>query len=256
MNRKIHVASTFILIIAVLILVLLIRSISSELNEVQVDIADISEKLSDSQNTIEILEGEKNDLTRINKDLSFDKDSLLSENELLKQDKLEEEAKHEVQLEKIIKRYSDKKTMTYQDFYNLVMSRFAAIIKLQQFEINNGYKNPEDIYSINTEYTFDQGWYLISGEEFEIELHGYETAKEVRFIYTKLETDMGPILLDIDTESSDGWKYSTGIIGEIFEASKIDYTTWPSTYIIYAEVVMNDGKVIYTPVLPVYNVTK
>lgn len=263
MNQKIHIASTVILVIAVFILILFVSKISTELNEAkdditetQEDITDTTEKLSTSRNTIEILESEKSDLTIANNDLSIENNTLLSENELLKQDKLEEESKHSERLEEIIKSYSDKKTMTYQEFYNLVMGRFAAIIKLQQFERNNGYLNPDNIYSINTEYTLEQGWYLVSGDEFEIELHGYETAKEVHFIYTKLETDMGPILLYKDTESSDGWKYSTSKIGEILEASEIDYTTWPPTYIIYAEIVMSDDEVINAPVLPIYNVAK
>jgi hypothetical protein len=143
------------------------------------------------------------------------------------------------------------KIISRKEYFNLIMSRFAAMARLLHEDI----ESLENTYSIISNHTIEEEWYILREKSFEIELLGYESAEEVTFYYTKLETDMGPRLLFHDINSNNGWIYKTDNINEIFDSSKESNTNWPATYILYAEVKLSDGKIKQTAVMPIYYIT-
>jgi hypothetical protein len=225
-----------IILIGYLSLVGCNKNQDSEIANYKLQIKNLTDDYNEAQNDIDILVQEK---------------QLLSEESINLIKSLENKTReYNVLKETTSLKYDNKKIITYEEFNNLVMSRFSAIVKLRHEKEDD----LETIYAISSEHTTDQGWYILKGDLFEIELLGYSSAKEVKFYYTKLETCMGERLLFEDTSPDDGWIYSTDGIGEIFEASEKTNMNWPSTYIIYAEVKLANGKIKRTSALPLYNV--
>lgn len=169
------------------------------------------------------------------------------ENTLLK-DKIVSLESQNIKLKETI---SLNKIISKKEFFNLIMSRFAAMARLLYEDIDS----LENTYSIISKHTTEEEWYILREKTFEIELLGYESAEEVTFYYTKLETDMGQRLLFRDTNSNNGWIYKTDNINEIFDSSKESYTNWPATYVLYAEAKFADGKIKQTAVMPIYYIT-
>lgn len=100
-------------------------------------------------------------------------------------------------------------------------------------------------------------WYVISDDYFQIELLGYENSKKVKFYIERMESDEERALMYTDNDNSDGWIYTNHQIGEIIDRQKKPLSRGGFSYgpyfVIYGEVTSEDGSIIKTPKLPIYN---
>lgn len=115
----------------------------------------------------------------------------------------------------------------------------------------------EKKYKIHSEHEIIDDWYVINEDFFHIELLGYENAVKVDFFILRMESGEGPILVLSDTDPTDGWTYTNHNIGQIIEKHKKPLVTgsfsYEPTFLIYTEVTLQDGEVIRTSKLPIYN---
>lgn len=111
-------------------------------------------------------------------------------------------------------------------------------------------------YKIYSDFEILDEWYVISDDYFEIELLGFEDAVKVDFYTLRMHSGEGPILVFSDTNNEDGWKYTNDNIGEIInkqkEADNRGFSYKPY-FVIYTQVNLEDGQVINTSKLPIYN---
>lgn len=109
---------------------------------------------------------------------------------------------------------------------------------------------------IHSEHIIKEDWYVINDDYFQIELLEYENAKKVDFYILRLESDEGRILVFTDTDPTDGWKYTNETIGKIinkqYGQDSRGFSFMPY-FLMYTEVTLNDGSVIKTPNIPIYN---
>lgn len=115
----------------------------------------------------------------------------------------------------------------------------------------------EKKYKIHSDYEIKDDWYVINEDYFQIELLGYENAAKVDFYTLRVESGEGPILAFTDRDPTDGWTYTNDDIGQVIEKHKKPLVTggfsYEPSFIIYTEVTLEDGKVISTSKLPIYN---
>lgn len=137
---------------------------------------------------------------------------------------------------------------------SLKMSRFSSYSRLNDY--NDSFDNLIDVYKISSNYTIKDDWYVLNGDYFDIELLGYENAKKVDFYTLRMESGEGPILLFSDNDSSDGWVFKYDNVSEIIDkqikASPGNFSYVPY-FLIYTEVTLENGNIIRTSKLPVYN---
>jgi len=226
------------LVSLVLAIMLYQQNIKSE--EVRQELSRFSEINKELQDKIDEYEQETRDLN----------DQFL----LAEKEHKESIEKHSNLLKKQREDLAEKKVFTKEEFFKMVMERFSYQIRLGADTYNSNVEVLEDIYKISTDYNIENQWFLLNDDSFEIELLGYEDAKEVSFYYDKLETCLVDALLVTDSDSSDGWTFKHDAISDVFGTYTLDYDMWPPTYILYAKITMKDGQVITSQVLPLYNV--
>jgi len=149
--------------------------------------------------------------------------------------------------------YSTNKTEVGELTKSLKMVRWSSIARLDDY--NNSFYDLEEIYKIHSNHAIKDDWYVINDEYFQIELLDYENAKKVDFYTLRLESDEGKILVFTDTESTDGWIYTNDTISKIINKHKgfSRNSTFMPYFVIYTEVTLEDGNVIRTSKLPIYN---
>ncbi len=188
-----------------------------------------------------------------NKELNtFNADKELLTNEILQLKKLISEKDGKIiHLEKV---YSNKLTELRELTDSLNLIRFSSIARLNDY--NNSFDDLKKIYKINSKYEIIDDWYVINDDFFQIELLENEYAKKVDFYILRMESHFDPILVFTDTDSSDGWIYTNDNISKVIEKHKqatsrsLAYVPY---FIIYTEVTQEDGNVIMTSKLPIYN---
>lgn len=146
---------------------------------------------------------------------------------------------------------SNKTTAFGELTKTLKMVRWSSIAR----DYNNSFYDLEEIYKIHSNHVIKDDWYVINDEYFQIELLGYENAKKVDFYTLRLESDEGINLVFTDTESTDGWIYTNDTISKIINKHRgfDGVYTFEPYFVIYAEVTLEDGNVIKTSKLPIYN---
>ena len=135
---------------------------------------------------------------------------------------------------------------------SLEMVRGSAYARLDDY--NDAFYYLDSVYKIHSNYEMKDDWYVITDDFFQIELLQYENAKKVDFYTLRQESDEGINLVFSDTDPTDGWIYTNDTISKII--SKHDYRngfTYEPYFVIYAEVTLEDGSVIRTSKLPIYN---
>lgn len=168
------------------------------------------------------------------------------------------------QLNKIITEKDEEISSLEEDYSNnitelgeltksLEMVRWSSIARLDDY--NNSFYDLEEIYKIHSNHAIEDDWYVINDEYFQIELLDYENAKKVDFYILRLESDEGISLVFTDTESTDGWIYTNDTISKIINKHKglARGSTFIPYFVIYTEVTFEDGNVIRTSKLPIYN---
>lgn len=142
---------------------------------------------------------------------------------------------------------------------NFLGSKIAELSELTDSfrleEYNHSFDNLQEIYKIDSKYVMKDEWYVINEDYFYLELLEFENAKKVNFYVVRLESDQPVNLVFTDTDSTDGWVYTTNHISKIIDKHKMlsGRGTFEPYFIIYTEVTLQDGNVIRTPNLPIYN---
>ena len=138
---------------------------------------------------------------------------------------------------------------------SIEMVRWSAMARLDDY--SHSFYNLENIYKVHSNYDIQDDWYVIQDDYFEIELLQYENAKRVDFYTFRQESDEGINLVFSDTDPTDGWIYTNSDIGKIINKHNYNYysngATFEPYFVIYAEVTLEDGSVVRTPKLPIYN---
>jgi hypothetical protein len=111
--------------------------------------------------------------------------------------------------------------------------------------------NNESEFIIHSPYSRENGWYILVGEDFSLELTGYEEAFKVEFWTIQLQTNFNNWLIIEDRDSSDGWGIEVEDIGDMIPMHENNYV--PLT-VIYADIYFADDEMIRTETLPVYRV--
>lgn len=141
---------------------------------------------------------------------------------------------------------------------NFLGNKIAELSEPNSFsleEYNHSFDNLQEIYKIDSKYLIKDEWYVINEDYFYLELLEFENAKKVNFNVVRLESDQPVNLVFTDTDSTDGWVYTTDHISKIIDKHKMlsGSGTYEPYFIIYTEVTLQDGNVIKTPNLPIYN---
>ncbi|NLC03902.1 MAG: hypothetical protein GX787_06455, partial [Tissierellia bacterium] len=135
------------------------------------------------------------------------------------------------------------------------MVRASSQARLDDY--NDIFSYLEKKYKIHSEYEIIDDWYVINEDYFQIELLGYENATKVDFYTLRVESGEGPIRVFTDTDPTDGWIYTNDNIGQIIDKHKKPLVpggfSYAPSFIMYTEVTLEDGKVISTSKLPIYN---
>lgn len=134
------------------------------------------------------------------------------------------------------------------------MIRFSAYARLEDYE--KSFDNLKNIYKISSKHVIMDDWYVIQEEKFQLELLGFEEAKKVDFYILRLESDEGKKLIFSDTDNKDGWKYTNDNISQIIDKHKEPNPkgfSYEPYFVIFAEVELDDGNIITTSKLPIYN---
>lgn len=131
---------------------------------------------------------------------------------------------------------------------SLGMVRWSSIARLDNY--NHSFYNLENIYKIHSNYEIKDDWYVIKDDYFQIELLQYENAKKVDFYTLRQESDEGINLVFSDIDPTDGWLYTNETISKIINKRNSKFDPY---FVIYAEVTLEDGRVIRTSKLPIYN---
>ena len=133
------------------------------------------------------------------------------------------------------------------------LSELTNSLRLEEY--NHSFDNLQEIYKIDSKYVIKDEWYVINEDYFYLELLEFENAKSVNFNLVRLESDQPVNLVFTDTDSTDGWVYTTDHISKIIDKHKMlsGRGTYEPYFIIYTEVTLQDGNVIRTPNLPIYN---
>lgn len=161
-------------------------------------------------------------------------------------------SKKDEEINRLKKVNSAKDAQIKELWENLNMVRFSSYARLEDY--SESFDNLKEVYKINSNYEIIDDWYLITDDYFEIELLGYEDAIKIDFYTLRLESGEGQILIFSDTDPMDGWVYANDSISEIIEkhSSSRGFSFVPF-FVIYTEVTLEDGNIIRTPKLPIYN---
>lgn len=153
----------------------------------------------------------------------------------------------------------DKLMTSYLELQNLNESKdkyiesleaFWEISNHQQFNLLERARNDcHRYYSLNGDYNYENGWYVILGEELSIEVKGFEAAEKVVYHYYALETDMDRTILSEDLNGSDGWLFTSDTIKRVFHNQEGMYQ--PS-YAVYADVYL-ENRVVHCPTIMLYS---
>lgn len=150
---------------------------------------------------------------------------------------------------------SYKETQLKEVRKSLEMVRYSSYARLEDYY--DTFENLKEIYKINSNYIIKDDWYVISDEYFQIELLEHKNAKKVDFYTLRLDSGEGPVLVSIDTDSTDGWIYINDNISEIINKHKKPLYhggfSYVPDFVIYTEVTLEDGNIIRTSKLPIYN---
>ena len=149
--------------------------------------------------------------------------------------------------------YSNKITELSVATKSLEMVRWSAMARLDDY--NHSFYYLKEIYKIHSNHEIKDDWYVINDDYFQIELLDYENAKKVDFYTLRLESDEGINLVFTDTDSTDGWIYTNDNISKIINKHRrlSGNSTFEPYFVIYTEVTLEDGNVIRTSKLPIYN---
>lgn len=132
------------------------------------------------------------------------------------------------------------------------MVRWSAMARLDDYD--QSFYALDRIYKIHSNHDIKDDWYMINDDNFEIELLGYEKAKKVDFYTLRMESDEGINLIFTDTDPSDGWVYTNDDISKIINKHQIKAnSTFEPYFVLFTEVTLEDGDVVRTPKLPIYN---
>jgi hypothetical protein len=187
-----------------------------------------------------------------NNDLvSFKEEKEVLTNEILELKRLISEKDEEIKLLKEGKLNDTAKLSELTE--SLEMVRWSSIARLDDY---NTFANLTNTYRIHSVHSIRDEWYVINDDNFEIELLNYENAKKVAFYIIRLESEQGSNPVFTDTDHTDGWRYTNENIAEIINKQKgVDShgTTYVPYFLVYTEVTMQDGSIIKTPNLPIYN---
>jgi len=148
--------------------------------------------------------------------------------------------------------YATKITELSNATESIEMIRWSSNARID--DENLLFYNLENIYRIHSNHEIKDDWYVIKDDYFHIELLQYENAKKVDFYTLRLESDEGKNLVFSDTDPTDGWIYTNNDISKIINKHKVSGNgTFEPYFVIYAEVTLEDGSVIKTSKLPIYN---
>lgn len=173
-------------------------------------------------------------------------------NEIAELEKKIEEKDEKIQI--LEDKLSELKEERNQLIKSIDMIRFSSYARLNDYD--DSFDNLKNIYKINSSYTVKDDWYIINEDNFEIELLGYANAKKVDWYILRLESNEGPILVFTDTDKTNGWVYSNKNISQIInkhEGSSTGKFTYEPYFVLYTEVTLEDGNIIRTSRLPIYN---
>lgn len=188
-----------------------------------------------------------------NKDLvAFNEEKERLNNEVLELKRIISEKDEEIDRLKIT--ISNKMNELAELKESIDMIEFSYYARLDDY--NDSFDNLKKVYNISSNYSIKDDWYVINEDFFQIELLGYENAKKVDFYALRMESDQDPMLLFTDTNSTDGWIYTNDNISEVINKHKIPLQrgfTYEPYFILYTEVTLEDGNVIKTSKLPIYN---
>ncbi len=162
-------------------------------------------------------------------------------------------AEKEQEISRLEKLYATKITELSSVTKSLEMVRWSSIARLDDY--NHSFSNLENIYKIHSNYEIKDDWYVIKDDYFQIELLQYENAKKVDFYTQRLESGEGKNLVFSDTDPTNGWIYTNDTISKFIDKQKnlTNDIIFEPFFIIYAEVTLEDGNVIRTSKLPIYN---
>ncbi|WP_047983239.1 hypothetical protein [Ornithinibacillus californiensis] len=189
-----------------------------------------------SNNDLESLQEEKERLT----------------NEVLELKELVLEKEDEIRLLK--ENNSDESIKLTERTKSLEMVRWSSIAR--SHDSSNSFYDLPTMYKLHSEHIIKDDWYVISDDYFQIELLNYDNAKKVDFYTVRLESEGTPNLVFTDTDHTDGWTYTDKAIGKIINKHKgpdSQGVTYEPYFLMYTEVTMEDGSVVRTSNLPIYN---
>lgn len=157
----------------------------------------------------------------------------------------------------ILKENSNKSTITVnaskKDIIASAMRAFAISLQLSDAQFNHGYEKYQDVYKIHSDYVEENEWIVVSGDQFEIEVLGYEDAKSVQFYYYKNETCMTNTLLGTDDSVEDGWRLTMDDFSDYVELNPYNLYEYPCSSSILAEVKLKNGDIVRLPIIPIFN---
>lgn len=157
-------------------------------------------------------------------------------------------------IDRLEKDNSNKRAQLRELTESLYMIRASSYDRLDDY--NNSFGNLQNIYKINSNHVIKDDWYIINEDYFQIELLEYKSAKSVNFYTLRSESDQGPILIFKDIDSTDGWVYTNDDIGQIINKHIKHFSgglSYEPRFVIYAEVILENGSILRTSKLPIYN---
>lgn len=176
-------------------------------------------------------------------------EELLNENNKIKQE-LIEKSNENVKLESIIAQNKIEIETLKESIW---MIRYSSEARLDDF--NDSFNLLDRTYKFHTPYIVRDDWYVISDENFKLELLGYEDALKVEICMFRMSSDEEIKTLYVDNDSSDGWIYENNKISEYINKQirgPKNSISYEPTFVIYAKVYYENGSVVQTSKLPIY----
>lgn len=156
-------------------------------------------------------------------------------------------------LERERAKFTEKKIISKEDYFDMVMRNFAYLTRLSsERSWDQGSVTLEKTYKFHSDYEIMYEWFVLKENYLDLELLGFEDAKQVEFYYYKLETCMDGTLLGLDTDATDGWHLQYDKLNDLLWQYELDFELWPPTYVIYAKVTDADDQVITLPYIPLF----
>lgn len=111
------------------------------------------------------------------------------------------------------------------------------------------FHNINEVFFVESNHSMMNNWCVVSEDYFHIELLGHEAASKVEFWAIRLQSNIGPMLLGIDLDGDNGWKYETYDCD--YFLSTHDDNFMPMN-IIYAKIYSHDGTYSISDTFPIY----